>query len=200
MITEVIKFLDKKKNIIIIAGANIGQEVKFFSKLNCELHLIKPHPVIFQKLVSTNFSTTNCTLFFYNIALSNKNKFRNLYYKNDKNQINGGAALIKKINSNTELHDKVETVSASDFITTLNKNIDLLYMDIEGSEYKVLNNLIYNKKIHNILNIFFESHERKLRIVDKILYLLAKYIALYKLKFFFNIRKVEQNHYMLNRK
>jgi len=87
-----------------------------------------------------------------------------------------------------------------DFITTLNKNIDLLYMDIEGSEYKVLNNLIYNKKIHNILNIFFESHERKLRIVDKILYLLAKYIALYKLKFFFNIRKVEQNHYMLNRK
>jgi FkbM family methyltransferase len=200
MITEVIKFLDKKKNIIIIAGANIGQEVKFFSKLNCELHLIEPHPVIFQKLVSTNFSTTNSTLFFYNIALSNKNKFQNLYYKNDKNQINGGAALIKKINSNTELYDKVETVSASDFIARLNKNIDLLYIDIEASEYDVLNSLIYNKKIHNISNIFFESHERKLRIVDKIFYLLKKYRALYKLKFFFNIRKFDQCHYMLNKK
>ena len=147
----------KKKLIIVIAGANIGQEIKFFLSLNCELHLIEPHPKIYKILVSKNFSTTNCKLFFYNFALDNKNSFQNLYYKNSKDEINGGASLLKKQNS-SELYDKVKTVSASDFIAGLNKNIDLLYMDIEGNEYKVINNIINNGKINNIQNIFFETN------------------------------------------
>ena len=81
-----------KKNIIFNVGANIGQEIEILKDLNSEIHAFEPHPIIFRDLKEKYNDNKNVIL--NETAVWSSNEYKYLYFKNSKEEVNGGATLI----------------------------------------------------------------------------------------------------------
>lgn len=141
---------------IIDAGANIGIAtlwLKNFSQ-KANVLLFEPDPENIQYLTK-NLRENNITnTRIIPMALSkNKDKKVSFFKIDDKIQ---GLDSGLKLNQNLPyMKYTVQTTVLSDFI---NKQVDLLKMDIEGSEYSVIQDLIDNNKFKYINNLYLEAH------------------------------------------
>jgi FkbM family methyltransferase len=152
------KIIKKKNNRIFLdIGANIGNHSlnlqKYFKKIIC----FEPHPLIFCMLKLNLQYFDNIQLLNY--GLSNK-KSSGVMLKKQLNMagINANNILINKKNIYYKIKlDKLDNI-LSDYTHLKNKNsIDLIKMDIEGSELRALEGM---RKIlkNNSAYIFLESN------------------------------------------
>ena len=146
---ELVKF--DKENIIFDVGAHKGETLIIFKKYfpNSKIYSFEPFENSYQELKKTSLLHENTEAF--NIGLSNfigKEKFYNYIDEFDQS--------LSVINSSTKLIDgamesfgykppkKIETVECEfetidSFVRDNNiKTIDILKIDVQGSEYKVL--------------------------------------------------------------
>ena len=140
-IDSCIKKILKKKNIndliIFDIGANIGQSIDRFRKYqkNAKIFSFEPDPSVYKLLEFKKNNDPN--LFTYNIALSNKKKKSILYTQNNS----GESSLLKmntnKLNSNIPIKIKCDTISRFCKKNKI-KNIDILKIDTQGSEYNII--------------------------------------------------------------
>jgi len=152
------------KSLFIDLGANHGQQIGLLCEKNIETIAFEPHPVIFDKLVENHVKKENKKLTCYKKAAWIRNETKNLYYKNGPNKINGGASLIfEKTNVTHSDPFVIECVDFAEFLHDLNRTVDVLKIDVEGSEYHLIEHLIENNAIKFIKNIFVEDHERKIQ-------------------------------------
>ena len=87
----------------------------------------------------------------YNFGLSNENKQAFLNHKEDQSYI-GDNKIIKG--------EKVELKKLSEFVKKENiPKIDLININIEGSEYEVLDEIINSGLINNIDNLQIQFHK-----------------------------------------
>ena len=163
-----------KKNIFIDLGTNKGQGFFFFKKFfkieNFEYLLIEPNPNL------KNFINQNIINKYKNNKISflskaayiqnTKKKFFGLV-EDDRGALSEGASILKDHNSN--MYDANEEksiyVDCFDFPEYLKKLKDydniVIKMDVEGSEYILLEKIIENiTEIQNIKHIFIEFHSR----------------------------------------
>ena len=173
---------------IIDCGANMGLSVFYFAKNypGAEIVAFEPEPPIFD-ILQKNIATYNlANVKAYKKAVWNEETTLKFYTDHG---MGGSVANVYTKQKPVE----VEAVRLADYI---NKKVDMLKIDIEGSEYTVLNDCRH--LLHHVENLFVEYHsfinqEQKL---DELLLLLKETGFRYHIKGSFGMQRpfVERNY------
>lgn len=168
-----ISFLDEdiflnKNAVIIDCGANIGDITSIFTQYGAHVYSFEPTTSTF-KILQNRFSKHNNVTCFKN-AVWNKNGQLKFYHHewskyNEIHWSNGNSLLKKKKNVNGNDYEIVEAIDIVEFIKSLNKNIDLIKIDIEGAEIEVINHIIDSGIIHKVNKILCEVHDKKYKFL-----------------------------------
>lgn len=148
-----------KDSIVLDLGANIGSISQIlYDKYNCRIYCFEPNEIAF-KILKKKFIKEK-KIKCYNYAISNKNGYSKLYlhvdYKKNPTKLSTASSLLKnKENVNKSTFTRIKTVSIKNLLIKFQK-IDLIKIDIEGSEYKILPEII--KKRHKIKKVICELH------------------------------------------
>lgn len=132
--------LKEDVNLIIDAGASIGNTSKYLSSLfpKAVIHAIEPQPTFYDKLVLLNNDLNQ--IIPHNIALSNDNGYAKFQINNSE----GTSSLHKSITNSYEAFNnllktkkeiEVKTEKLDTFLTKNNiKYVDILKLDLQGHE------------------------------------------------------------------
>lgn len=145
----------KKINNYYDIGSNIGIPILWHKYFNPKLkiHAFEPDPENYKYLQKNikNNQLTNISI--YPIALSNKKGKANFFVIKDNIQnLDSGLTL------NQKLPHKCIRINTDRLSKYINKEVDLLKIDIEGGEYKVFEDLFVKNKIKFLKEIVFEAH------------------------------------------
>ena len=161
-------FFQNSLNHVIDVGVNRGQSIDLFRKINqnVEIYGFEPNPRLFDYLIVKYANNNKINL--YKLGCSDNNG-KKLFYENilDESsgfeEINYKSEWVKKKSKILGIKSKhliskkyyVNVIALSDFLKPKQK-IDLIKIDVEGHEYKVLRGLF--KKYIDIRFIQFEVH------------------------------------------
>lgn len=169
----------ENKEKIIIYSFGIGEDLSFSVQLatkwkQCEIYAFDPTPRSisyvdkFDKSIFRKFE-------FYPIGLSDKDYIANFYLPKNLEHVSG-SEIINPVVDNRNIV-KVQMHTLKYIMNMLGHNsIDLLKMDIEGSEFKVIPQILEENvgKIEQICmethNRFYEDGEMKVKNILNILY------------------------------
>ena len=157
------QFLNQINNcdVIVELGANVGIITQQLLKYKKPIHAFEPEPEAFKRLSLIKSKYLN----IYNKAawLDNGKStlFRHTDWKNSRSHTSSTLNITK---SNVDSKNTVscETIDIANFIKSLNGKV-LIKMDIEGSEYEIINHLLNNKVFKNVNMIFCEFHPNKIK-------------------------------------
>lgn len=142
------KFKLNQNSLFVDIGGNVGLISKFVEdKFNCNIEIYEPHPGCFSILKKKFKNNPNAKI--YHVAVSNKNETQKLYFHQKQKSINDlsysqGASLEEqKDNCDREKYLEVECLHIEDLLKKY-KFIDVLKIDIETHEYKILPSVIKN--------------------------------------------------------
>ena len=155
-ITTLVEFIGVKEgDVFIDLGSNLGQEVEPMAALGLEVHAFEPHPMLFSFLEKRHHDKKNVIL--HKAAASTTNGEANFYFKRDPLEPNGGASLVREKNSPAG-STPVKCLDIASYINSLQSRVRILKIDVEGSEYELLQKLIDEDVIDKIDYILFEDH------------------------------------------
>ena len=147
-------------SIVLDIGANVGNIAQFISdKYHSKIYCYEPNKYAF-KLLKKKFSKIKRVKVF-NKAVTEKKGIYKLYIKEAKNEkefITGSqsSSLLKqKENISKNKFLKVKSISIGSLLKKFNY-IDLIKIDIEGYEYRILPIILKNK--HKINKVVCELH------------------------------------------
>lgn len=166
-----------KKNIniktVIDVGANKGQSIDFFLRLNadCKIYAIEPNPKLYNLLVEKYKGNKNIQIFNLGISDHSGEKlfFENVFdYTSSFEELNYDSKYLEKkakilgIEKENIISNKypVSVKTLQDIIKENNivENIDVIKIDTEGHEYYCLQGLFKDKEVNNIQYIQLENH------------------------------------------
>lgn len=155
----------KAGDVFVDIGANLGQEIEFFSKFGMMIDSYEPHPYFFKKIndMFGHLNNVNVT----NSAVWSKNEIRSFYFKKPESQWgenhrSGGASLcLEKSNILRQHNTEVSCIDVAEIVRN-HDSIKILKIDAEGAEYDILYRLVEESLIFKPEFIFFEDHERKM--------------------------------------
>ncbi len=131
---------------VLDCGANRGEfSLEVIKRWGCEVHAVEPNPVL------ASFLKENADIKVYEAALS-QNGLEHLF-KIDKN--NSEASTIVKSKDHGVI--KVRGMKIDDLLEKIH-GVDLMKMDIEGSEIEILNS-VSEKLIKQVPQISVEFHD-----------------------------------------
>ncbi|MCX2743957.1 FkbM family methyltransferase [Mangrovivirga sp. M17] len=161
---------DTKDPFIIDCGANIGIATLYFKSIypDSEILCFEANPDLFTFLNQNIIVNKLYNITPVNAALSFKSGDVTLYIPESNPFLN--ASLVRENTKNKQII--VNAVRLSDFIGE--KAVDLLKIDIEGSENMVINELINSGKIDLINKIILEFHQNTGIGKDDLIKLLIK--------------------------
>lgn len=134
---------------IIDCGSHIGLSVIYLKHICPTAHItaFEPDENNF-KLLAKNVASYQ----FTNVQLENKA----IWVSNDDLYFSSGQDMSSHIELDSDDHSKDILVKAQRLKDLLNKRIDFLKIDIEGSEYEVLKDV--KEDLGNVQNLFVEYH------------------------------------------
>jgi len=157
--TEVVKKIVKPGMCILDIGANIGYYTILMGKLvgdKGRIYAYEPYPSSFD-ILSRNVQLNNLggIVEINNLAVSDETTTQRLYLGRATNV---HTLINYHLDKNNAKHIDVKTVSIREILTRAERKIDLMRMDIEGYERKLLSAL--DENIDSLLpeRIFFEVH------------------------------------------
>jgi len=148
-----------KNSVFIDGGAHKGEELKYLSKIGCEVHSFEVNPVHCERLEEEYSKYKNIKI--NHAALWIKDTHIDVYHKKS-NDLASMSTEACKHNINIKKKIRVKALDIVAYILSLDKKIDVMKLDIEGGEYKVIGHLIKTKTIDKIEKIYFEDHEIKM--------------------------------------
>lgn len=169
---------------IIDAGANIGQSVKYFKSLWKDSIIYSIEPVYNSFIILQETAKKYKNVFCYNFALLDKTGYINFNINKHQIMLSGIYKLNKNskdsiaVNSPEVCHhnffeneiNQVYTDTLDNFSKQNNiKKIDLLKMDLQGSEPLVLKkskNILKNTKAIITEIMLYDLYEKKISILD----------------------------------
>jgi len=167
----------KENDLVIDCGANVGNITSVFNRFGCIVYSFEPTSSTFEILKKrfSNIEKIKCI----QKAVGAANDIKKLYHHewSEYNKIywsDGNSLIYEKSNVNNNDYEEVEVIDLVEFINSLDKEIALIKIDIEGAEIELLNHLIDTGTIHKINKIICEVHDRKYPIfkedTDKLRY------------------------------
>lgn len=174
-------FLNNNIKDVIQIGSNDGDRFdplnKYLNKYQTNTIFVEPIKKYFEKL-KKNYSNKK-NYIFENSAISNKNGIYEMYKVNEKNlnlyddhvagisSFNKSHLLKHSVKKKHIISEKVNSLTVSSLMKKYDiKNLDLLFMDVEGHEGVILNNFFENIELRPI--IVFEFIHIKNDIFEKI--------------------------------
>ena len=150
-------------------GTYTGQDLKKFKdKFECKIFGFEPSKKLFQELTK---SFESDLVKIYNFGFSDTSKESYLIDEQDGSFVKDTPP--KKLSN----YEKIKVVKLSDFIFNNNiQQISMVNMNIEGSEYKVLKDVIETGAIQRIKTLQVQFHRMTF------LYPIKKYFIIKKLK------------------
>ena len=142
-IYQILSKLSFESNIIE-CGGHLGTDTFELSKIfnNATIHCLEANPELYNNLVKNN-KYNNLKL--YNLALSNKNEPTSFYIDKNPSGDAGASSILQAsafyLNDQIKKEEKitVDGIKLCDFCNKQNiSHVDLLWLDIEGFEYYVL--------------------------------------------------------------
>lgn len=142
----------------IVYSFGIGEDISFdkaiIEKHNCQVFGFDPTPKsinwIENQELPANFN-------FLNYGLSEKSGLFDFYLPKNPDWVSGSMVIQDNLNTNEKI--SVEMKSLEDIVKELgHEQIDVLKMDIEGSEYNVIDSILDSKVFVN--QILIEFHDR----------------------------------------
>ena len=138
------KHLDKN-SVIIDCGANIGAIVRPLLKYDSEIYCFEPNPVAFKQLALNLGSVTN--LHLINKAVGVESKTARLYRHKEAEHNEllfsvSSSLLANKPNVDNNHFYEVEVINFIDFVDSLDQNVEILKVDIEGAEVELINAIL----------------------------------------------------------
>jgi FkbM family methyltransferase len=142
----------------IVYSFGIGKDISFdkaiLTKHECKLFAFDPTPKSIDWIKKQNLPPN---FYFYEYGIGTKTESIDFYLPIDPDHVSGSATIQSNISVENGI--KVQMNSFSDIVKKLEHNhIDVLKMDIEGSEYDVLEDLIKSEVV--IDQILVEFHDR----------------------------------------
>jgi len=152
-------------DIVIDCGANVGNVTELLRTSGATIHCFEPNPYAFEVL-KKRFSDVN-NVYCYQQAVSDENSRQKLFFQenSDDDEVRwspGSSLLPSKINVRKDKYIEVEVIDLCEFILSLNAQVKILKMDIEGTECVVLKKLINLGIIDKIDYVFVETHDHKI--------------------------------------
>lgn len=147
-------------SVFIDLGAGQGEEIAVCTKYDIEIHSFEPNDFLYSKLL--NQYKNNKKVFLHNKAAWKYDGFKRFYVKNSFNDVNGGGTLYMSKTNVGKKNIRVETIDIAKYILNLNKQIDVLKIDVEGAEYVLLERILSEGVTDKIKYICFEDHSRKM--------------------------------------
>ena len=140
----------------IVYSFGIGEDITFDNEVienhNCDIFGFDPTPKSIKWITSQNLSSK---FHFLAYGISNKSGITDFYLPKNTEYVSGSILIRNELNEKVSVQMK----SINDILNELgHKNIDVLKMDIEGSEYDVLDDIM-NTPIF-IGQILIEFHDR----------------------------------------
>jgi len=159
--TKEIKKILNKDDVVLDIGANIGYYVLNEARLignSGKVYACEPVPENF-KLLEKNIKLNGFTnVETYNIALGNKNKETEMYISEKSNL----HSMIRTRNV-SDKKIKIQLLTVDEFLKN-KKTPNLIRMDVEGYEYKILEGMKETLKNKKFSKLFIEIH---FHIMDK---------------------------------
>lgn len=146
-------FSIKPKDIVVDLGAQIGDFAIYAAKkaYQGKVYAYEPFKLNYSLLKKNKYLNKVNNLFIYNLGLSNKNGKEKLFISKSNT---GGHSSIES-NSNKFVFFKTTTLNKA---LKKSKKVDLLKIDTEGAEYKILLSTS-SKTLNKIKKIALEYHD-----------------------------------------
>ena len=140
----------------IVYSIGIGEDVSFdlgvIEKYSCKIFAYDPTP---KSVNWINKNVSNKNFNFSPLGISNEKGSRLFYLPKDNKHVSGSLEKISTVNEEMAVELEFDTLK-NQMIKNNHKKIDFLKMDIEGSEYDVIESIL-NEKIE-IDQILVEFH------------------------------------------
>jgi FkbM family methyltransferase len=155
------------KKIFLDCGSHSGESVNKFRSIKLdsseyEIHMFEPNPILFDK-INNNSNYNNCIK--NNVCVSNKNgKFK--LWGCTKNILSVGSTLERsKANFDNISNDDFIECDTIDLIEYIKNKFDkndyiILKLDVEGSEYDILEKMLDTNVIDYINELHCEFHHQ----------------------------------------
>lgn len=160
---------------IFDVGAHIGLATIFFKQRYplARITAFEPNPNTFPLLEENTYFNNIHNVTLHNVALGKQSSKRTLYIDSS----NGGgfstASFLKDAWDGTQESLGIEVVTEP-LSKYINSTIDLMKIDVEGSEQEIIEELEESGKIKNIKNIIIEFHPTKKQDIEKVKSILQK--------------------------
>ena len=152
-------------DVAIDAGANVGVVTAVLAANGATVHAFEPDPTAFAKLQEACTGLPNVHLHQKAVldCAAEVGLFRHLNHEIDPVRFSQGSSLISDKGNVDDRHGlAVEAIDLATFIEGLGQTVKVLKMDIEGSEYRVMERLLDSGMIDRVERIFVETHARRI--------------------------------------
>jgi len=151
-------FTAKKDPVIIDCGSNIGMSILYFKKYfpGAKITAFEPNPgafLLLQKNISCNGLKDITAV---NAALTDKETMVSFYVEKD-DDFSLGSSLTNRLQVKGKEQEKI-TVRGVKLSSYVDTSVDLLKIDIEGSEQEVLEELDKEDKLRYVNEMIVEYH------------------------------------------
>jgi FkbM family methyltransferase len=151
-------------DIIIDAGANVGDVTSLFARTGATVHAFEPNPVCYRIIEKRFANLSNVKTHAAGVMdrpCSLTLSTPKAHHDYDDIDTTVAATFVAQPASDTELvQTDVECIDLADFILNLPRPVTLLKMDIEGAEIPVLNHLMDTGAMDRVQLAVVETHER----------------------------------------
>jgi FkbM family methyltransferase len=153
---------DNESPLIVDAGSNIGLSILFFKKFYPQARILgfEPDPTTYEKLRTNVGQNGLPNVDLHQCALSDKDGSTEFYH----NEIEAGSLLMSVFRE--RMGGRKIVVPARKLSPFITEDVDLLKLDIEGSEEIVLRELSASGKLRMIKQMHIEYHHHIDRSAD----------------------------------
>ena len=139
-----------EKSIVFDIGAYEGNFTKkIIEKYDCTVYAFEPLPEMYEYLTKKFIDSKNVKIFPFGLLDETKKAKISSY--------DAGSSIFSR--KEAVPRKQIELRDFNGFVTANNiTNIDYVYMNIEGSEYKLLDHIIKTDNIYNIKNLQIQFH------------------------------------------
>lgn len=150
-------------HVAIDCGANVGEITARLAVAGGTVYAFEPNPRMFARLAQRFADQPNVKC-FQQAVLDEPGQMK-LYLEreqaDDPDHISLSSTLYaSKVNISRDDYETVEVVDIAEVTRSIEGPIDLLKLDVEGAECRVLNRLIDTGEVKRIRHVIVEMHER----------------------------------------
>jgi FkbM family methyltransferase len=153
-----------KNHTVIDLGANVGLVSEVMARTNARVISFEPNLKAFSSLELIKKKYSN--MHIHNTAAGTKKSIVKLFHhkdvKSSNNDFTQSSSLLNyKSNVSTEFYEEVEEIDFAAFIKSLNSEIEILKIDIEGYEIDLINHLLDQNVFGSVNKVYVETHTKK---------------------------------------